>query len=66
MVAVSESAIDRVFQCYRLSIKQVYRVLFELNSARVKDLQYQYVQVSVTYTHFQQKIATHIPTVSLG
>lgn len=51
--SVSLSTIDRVLTRNRLSMKQVYRVPFDRNSARAKDLRYQYVQVSVTYTHFQ-------------
>ncbi|XP_051816307.1 uncharacterized protein LOC127537617 [Acanthochromis polyacanthus] len=42
--SVSLSTIDRVLQRNRLSMKQVYRVPFERNSASVKDLRYQYVQ----------------------
>ena len=42
--SVSLSTIDRVLK--RKSLKQAYRVPFERNSERVKELRYQYVQVS--------------------
>lgn len=47
MNSVSLSTIDRVLKRNRLRMKQVYRVPFERNSERVKELRCQYVQVSV-------------------
>lgn len=46
--SVSLSTIDRVLKRNLISLKQVYRVPFERNSERVKELRYQYVQVSNT------------------
>lgn len=48
--SVSLSTIARVLHCNRVRMKQVYRVPFERNSERVKDLRYQYVQVSVHFS----------------
>lgn len=45
--SVSISTIDRVLHRNRMRMKQVYRVPFERNSPRVKELRAQYVQVSV-------------------
>lgn len=42
--SVSLSTIDRVLQRNRIRMKQVYRVPFERNSERVKELRFQYVQ----------------------
>lgn len=44
--SVSLSTIDRVLKRNLISLKQAYRVAFERNSERVKELRYQYVQVS--------------------
>jgi hypothetical protein len=44
--SVSLSTIDRVLKRNLISLKQAYRVPFERNSERVKELRYQYVQVS--------------------
>ncbi|XP_026991161.2 uncharacterized protein LOC113635738 [Tachysurus fulvidraco] len=44
MNSVSLSTIDRVLKRNRLRMKQVYRVPFERNSERVKELRCQYVQ----------------------
>ncbi|XP_035989923.1 uncharacterized protein LOC118561800 [Fundulus heteroclitus] len=44
---VSLAIIDRVLRCQKMQMKQVYRVPFERNSARHKDLRYEYVQVSI-------------------
>ncbi|XP_019210903.2 uncharacterized protein LOC109199985 [Oreochromis niloticus] len=41
---VSLATIDRVLQRQKTRMKQVYRVPFERNSARHKDLRYEYVQ----------------------
>ena len=43
--AVSISTIDRVLNRNQMSMKQQYRVPFERNSERTKELRYQYVQV---------------------
>lgn len=44
---VSLATIDRVLQRQRVRMKQAYRVPFERNSDRIKDLRYEYVQVSI-------------------
>lgn len=44
--AVSLATLDRVLKRNRVRMKQVYRVPFERNAERVKELRYQYVQVS--------------------
>ena len=44
--SVSLSTIDRLLQRNKIRMKQVYRVPFERNSERVKELRCQYVQVS--------------------
>lgn len=44
---VSLATIDRVLRRQKTRMKQVYRVPFERNSARHKDLRYEYVQVSI-------------------
>nr|XP_054586935.1 uncharacterized protein LOC129152497 [Nothobranchius furzeri] len=41
---VSLATLDRVLRRYHLRMKQVYRVPFERNSERVKELRYNYVQ----------------------
>ncbi len=54
--SVSISTIDHVLHCNRMRMKQVYRVPFERNSSRVKELRAQYVQVSIhseTFTVIQ-------------
>lgn len=48
--SVSLSTIARVLHRNRVRMKRVYRVPFERNSERVKDLRYQYVQVGLAYT----------------
>lgn len=48
---VSLSTLDRVLRRNNLRMKQVYRVPFERNSERVKELRYNYVQVSPIQTH---------------
>ncbi|RXN18454.1 receptor-type tyrosine- phosphatase U-like protein [Labeo rohita] len=45
---VSLATIDRVLRRQKMRMKQVYRVPFERNSARHKDLRYEYVQVSTS------------------
>lgn len=45
------STLDRVLHRNNLRINQLYRVPFERNSERVKELQYNYVQVSPTQSH---------------
>jgi len=43
---VSISVLGRVLARNRIRMKQIYRVPFERNSERVKQLRYDYVQVS--------------------
>lgn len=43
---ISISTIDRVLKKHQMTMKQIYRVPFERNSDRVKELRYQYVNVS--------------------
>ncbi|KAJ8380233.1 hypothetical protein SKAU_G00010110 [Synaphobranchus kaupii] len=45
--SVSLSTIDRVLNKNEMSMKQLYRVPFERNSESVKELRYQYVQLSL-------------------
>ncbi len=51
---VSLSTLDRVLRRNHLRMKQVYRVPFERNSERVKELRYNYVQVSPTIDAYPQ------------
>ncbi len=51
---VSFSTLDRVLRRNHLRMKQVYRVPFERNSERVKELRYNYVQVSPTIDAYSQ------------
>ncbi len=44
--SVSISTIDRVLKIHQMNMKQLYKVPFERNSERVKELGYQYVQVN--------------------
>ncbi|XP_058609557.1 uncharacterized protein LOC131525677 [Onychostoma macrolepis] len=44
--SVSISTIDRVLKRHQMTMKQLYKVPFERNSERVKELRYQYVQYS--------------------
>lgn len=44
--SVSISALSRVLARHRIRMKQIYRVPFERNTERVKQLRYDYVQVS--------------------
>ena len=44
----SLSALSRLLKCNIIRMKQLYRVPFERNSDRVKQLRYEYVQVSYT------------------
>lgn len=44
--SISISTIDRVLKKHQVTMKQIYRVPFERNSDRVKELRYQYVHVS--------------------
>ncbi|XDV25490.1 hypothetical protein PO909_029406 [Leuciscus waleckii] len=41
--SISISTIDRVLKKHQMTMKQIYRVPFERNSDRVKELRYQYV-----------------------
>lgn len=43
---ISISTIDRVLKKNLITMKQIYRVPFDRNTDRVKELWYQYVQVS--------------------
>lgn len=45
---VSLSALSRLLERNRIRMKQLYRVPFERNTDRVKQLRYEYVQVSYT------------------
>ncbi len=45
---VSNSTLSRILQKHNFRMKQLYRVPFERNSVRVKDLRHDYVQVCVT------------------
>lgn len=58
--SISISTIDRVLRRNEMSMKQLYRVPFERNSDRVKELRHQYVQV----THV--RICTSVHCNSLG
>lgn len=49
---VSTSTLCRILRQQHLTMKQLYRVPFERNSIRVKDLRYDYVQVSVTVLYW--------------
>ncbi len=51
---VSLSTLDRVLRRNHLRMKQVYKVPFERNSERVKELRYNYVQVSPTIDAYSQ------------
>ncbi|XP_053337077.1 uncharacterized protein LOC128509381 isoform X1 [Clarias gariepinus] len=44
--SISISTKDRVLKKHQMTMKQIYRVPFERNSDRVKELRYQYVHVS--------------------
>lgn len=43
--SVSISTIDRVLKRHQMTMKQLYKVPFQRNDDRVKELRYQYVQV---------------------
>ncbi|XP_026047016.1 uncharacterized protein LOC113035575 isoform X1 [Astatotilapia calliptera] len=58
---VSLATIDRVVWCKKTRMKQVYRVPFERNSARHKDLRYEYVQVSI---HVHSTVSGHTVLLS--
>ena len=45
--SVSLTTVDRVLKLNRLRTKQLYRVLFDRNSDRVKEQRFQYVQVDI-------------------
>lgn len=44
--SISNFTIDRILKKHQMTMKQIYRVPFERNSDRVKELRYQYVHVS--------------------
>jgi len=44
--SVSISTVDRVLKRHKMTKKQLYKVPFERNSERVKELQHQFVQVN--------------------
>lgn len=63
---VSLTTIDRVLQRQRVRMKQAYRVPFARNSDRIKDLRYEYVQVSIhPCTQFKVQWV-HIPCCSVA
>ncbi|XP_053339437.1 uncharacterized protein LOC128510924 [Clarias gariepinus] len=47
--SISISTIDRVLKKHQMTMKQIYRVPFERNSDRVKELRYQYVHEVQTF-----------------
>lgn len=49
--SVSVATIDRVLKRHQIGTKQLYKVPFERNSDRVKEIRYQYVQVRVYHCH---------------
>ena len=49
--SVSISTLSRILQKHNFRMEQLYRVPFERNSVRVKDLRHDYVQVCVTLLH---------------
>jgi len=51
IATVSIATVDRVLRRNELRMKQVYRVPFERNSERVKQIRHDYVQVSPIYSH---------------
>ncbi len=61
---VSLATIDRVLRRQRVRMKQAYRVPFERNSDRIKDLRYEYVQVSILYIHVHSTVGVHIVLLS--
>ncbi|XP_051985534.1 uncharacterized protein LOC127646124 [Xyrauchen texanus] len=58
---VSLATIDRVLRRQKMRMKQVYRVPFERNSARHKDLRYEYLQV---YIHVHSTVSGHTVLLS--
>ncbi|KAL7403326.1 hypothetical protein ABVT39_027823 [Epinephelus coioides] len=54
---ISISTIDRVLKKHEMSMKQLYRVPFERNSDRVKELRFQYVNLESEY--YQDVSITH-------
>ncbi|XP_044038655.1 uncharacterized protein LOC122869562 [Siniperca chuatsi] len=46
--SISISTIDRILKKHEMTMKQIYRVPFERNSDRVKELRYQYAQRTMT------------------
>lgn len=48
ILTVGQATVDRVLRRNALRMKQIYRVPFNRNSDRVKDLRHDYVQVSLT------------------
>ncbi len=51
---IDRVSLYRVLRRNHLRMKQVYRVPFERNSERVKELRYNYVQVSPTIDAYSQ------------
>ncbi|XP_042582656.1 uncharacterized protein LOC122137784 [Cyprinus carpio] len=60
-IDVSLATIDRVLRPQKMRMKRVYRVPFERNSARHKDLRYEYVQV---YIHLHSTVSGHTVLLS--
>ncbi len=58
--SVSISTIDRGLKRHQMTMKQLYKVLFERNSERVKELRYQYVQVNYWFALSEFYYITHI------
>ena len=52
---VSITTIRRILVKHNMTMKQLYRVPFERNSVRVKELRHEYVQVSVSVLYIYNK-----------
>ncbi|KAK6305700.1 hypothetical protein J4Q44_G00244800 [Coregonus suidteri] len=67
--SISISTIDRILKKHQMTMKQIYRVPFERNSDRVKELRYQYVhRVQVGYRLSKKALSLYYsphPTVTL-
>jgi len=56
---VSITTIRRILVKHHMTMKQLYRVPFERNSVRVKELRHEYVQVSVSVLYIYNKEWVH-------
>jgi len=56
---VSITTIRRILVKHHMTMKQLYRVPFERNSVRVKELQHEFVQVSVSVLYIYNKEWVH-------